>query len=259
MFRSRFLMTILSLGVLAGLSLADDAAKLKARAALALASASTCDACRECAPQPVVSVDPAKAERQKKAAAALKSATSATPKATYRYIDAPGWHVHECPLCHSEWSHKDTNKGNVDAHTCPGCGSLTFDPSIRGVRLNEPKDEPADADGNEPVLFLDPEADPPLKAAPSPTAPTKAPTYHIERRTVCAGGVCRVVEVMVLDAVPGPVNPPPKAMPAAVPAPVIVSKSVTVVHPALFSRPVFHPFGGAHPVRSFFGRVFGRR
>lgn len=35
-------------------------------------------------------------------------------------------HVHSCPNCKYKWSHDDSNKGNVETHTCPKCGTLVF-------------------------------------------------------------------------------------------------------------------------------------
>lgn len=53
---------------------------------------------------------------------------------------SPGYHIHKCPSCSTEWSHSDHSSGDVAKHTCPSCNKLLpgdWPVYMKGVRLVE--------------------------------------------------------------------------------------------------------------------------
>jgi ribosomal protein L37AE/L43A len=55
-------------------------------------------------------------------------------------VAAVGFHIHQCPLCGTEWSHSDNSSGDVGKHTCPSCNNVlpgNWMPSQRGMRIVE--------------------------------------------------------------------------------------------------------------------------
>lgn len=38
-----------------------------------------------------------------------------------------GEHKHQCPACATTWKHSDNYFGNVEAHSCPRCGTEQWD------------------------------------------------------------------------------------------------------------------------------------
>ena len=54
-------------------------------------------------------------------------------------ITAIGWHIHKCENGH-EWSHRDSSKGDIEAHKCPVCGSQDWMPKETNKRIIEEKE-----------------------------------------------------------------------------------------------------------------------
>jgi hypothetical protein len=83
--------------------------------------------------------------------------TYSAPRATYSAPrgNGPG-HTHRCGRCGMSWSHENWNVGNPSAHTCPGCGSLTWGNRTEGW-ISRPTyravTQPARASYSPPVYF----------------------------------------------------------------------------------------------------------